>query len=428
MSRLYLDNSATSFPKAPGVYEAMLDYGTRVGASPGRGHYAESREGAKALRRTREAINTLINGENPDHVVFALNTSDALNLAIKGIVRHRRLTQPNRPIHLITTALDHNSVLRPFSAIAADGDAMSGTGGRVTWTILEGDPLTGRVSASDVAAAITTDTALVAIVHASNVAGTLQPIAEIGAVCRAKNVPFLVDAAQSLGHVPLDVRAMHIDLLAFPGHKGLLGPQGTGGLYIRPGIEAILATTREGGTGHLSENDIQPEDMPQKYEAGSHNTIGLVGLGVSVRWLLDHGVSTIRAHEIELGNHLLNAWRDDVASNGPLAALRLLGPTTMHDRVGVFAFTHESIPPAEFAAILESSFGILVRSGLTCAPHAHTLFGTHPSQGGHGAFRLSFGPFVTKDDVSAAIHALRAVCESVSPTTKMSRDSVEATA
>jgi cysteine desulfurase/selenocysteine lyase len=167
--------------------------------------------------------------------------------------------------------------------------------------------------------------------------------------------------------------------------------------------------------------------MPQKYEAGSHNTIGLVGLGISVRWLLDHGVETIRAHEIELGNILLDAWRDDIASNGPLASLRLLGPTTMHDRVGVFAFTHESIPPAEFAAILESSFGILVRSGLTCAPHAHTLFGTHPSQGGHGAFRLSFGPFVTKDDVNAAINALRAVCESVPPA-KMSRDSVEATA
>jgi cysteine desulfurase family protein len=432
MSRLYLDNSATSFPKAPGVYEAMLDYGTRVGASPGRGHYAESREGAKALRRTREAINTLINGENPDHVVFALNTSDALNLAIKGIVRHRRLTEPNRPIHLITTALDHNSVLRPFSAIAADGEATSGAhggkGNQVSWTILEGDPLTGRVSASDIAAAITKDTALVAIVHASNVAGTLQPIAEIGAVCRAKNVPFLVDAAQSLGHVPIDVRAMNIDLLAFPGHKGLLGPQGTGGLYIRPGIESILATTREGGTGHLSENDIQPADMPQKYEAGSHNTIGLVGLGVSVRWLLDHGVENIRAHEIELGNILLNAWRDDVNNSGPLAALRLLGPTTMHDRVGVFAFTHDSIPPAEFAAILESSFGILVRSGLTCAPHAHARFGTHPSQGGLGAFRLSFGPFVTKDDVNTAINALRAVCESVPSSAKMSHDSVEATA
>jgi cysteine desulfurase / selenocysteine lyase len=419
MPRLYLDNSATSFPKAPGVYEAMLDYGTRVGASPGRGHYAESREGARLIRQTREAINTLINGEDPAHVIFTLNTSDALNLAIKGIVRHRRLTKPSEPIHLITTALDHNSVLRPFSALAADGDAMSGASGGaggvggVTWTILEGDPATGRVSASDVAAAITPHTALVAIVHASNVAGTLQPIAEIGSVCRAKGVPFLVDAAQSLGHVPIDVRATNIDLLAFPGHKGLLGPQGTGGLYIRPGIEPLLATWREGGTGHLSEHDTQPDEMPQKYEAGSHNTIGIVGLGAAVRWILERGVDSIRAHEIELGNVLLNAWRDDIANNGPLAALRLLGPTSMHDRVGVFAFTHDTIPPAEFAAILETNFGILVRSGLTCAPHAHTLFGTHPQQGGQGAFRLSVGPFVTEGDLNAAIGALRQICATI---------------
>lgn len=411
--RLYLDNSATSFPKPPGVYEAMLDYGTRVGASPGRGHYAESREGARLIRRTREAINTLIHGESPDHVVFTLNTSDALNLAIKGIVRHCRLTRPGEPIHMVTTALDHNSVLRPLSALGEDG--------RVSWTILDGDSATGRVSAEEVASAITPNTALVAIVHASNVAGTLQPIGEIGAICRGahggRGVAFLVDAAQSLGHVPIDVRAMSIDLLAFPGHKGLLGPQGTGGLYVRPEIEKILATWREGGTGHLSENDVQPDDMPQKYEAGSHNTIGIVGLGAAVRWLLERGIAAVRAHEVELGEILLAELARDAAEGGPLASLRLLGPTSMRDRVAVFAFTHESIPPAEFAAILETQFGILVRSGLTCAPHAHALFGTHPGQGGQGAFRLSFGPFVTREDIREAIAALRAVCESVQGST-----------
>lgn len=409
--RLYLDNSATSFPKPPGVYEAMVDYGTRVGASPGRGHYAESREGARLVRKTREAINILIHGESTDHVIFTLNTSDALNLAIKGIVRQRRLTTPGEPIHIVTTALDHNSVLRPLGAMGDEGD--------VSWTILEGDPTTGRVAANEIARALRRETALVAVVHASNVAGTLQPIGEIGDLCRRANdgrgVPFLVDAAQSLGHVPIDVRAMSIDLLAFPGHKGLLGPQGTGGLYIRPGVEQHLATWREGGTGHLSENDTQPTDMPQKYEAGSHNTIGIVGLGAAVRWLLERGIDSIRAHEVDLGTLFLDAYRHDHEQGGPLAALRLLGPASMHDRVAVFAFTHDTIPPAEFAAILETQFGILVRSGLTCAPHAHTHFGTHPGQGGQGAFRLSFGPFVTMEDVLTAIDALRAVCASVPP-------------
>lgn len=427
MARLYLDNSATSFPKPPGVYEAMLDYATRVGASPGRGFYAESREGARLLRRTRELINRFINGENPDHVVFALNTTDALNIAVKGIVRHRRLAAPAAPIHLLTTALDHNSVLRPFSALADDGG--------IEWTILEGRRGTGRISAGQVAAAIRPDTALVAVVHASNVAGTIQPIAEIGRACRDRNVPFLVDAAQSLGHVPVDVQRMNIDLLAFPGHKGLLGPQGTGALYVRPGVEKIMATWREGGTGHLSEHDVQPHDMPQKFEAGSHNTAGLVGLGAAVQWLLDRGHEALRAHELELIELFLGELRigggkftDDGArtpamggathglgSPGPLSSLTLLGPSRAADRVAVFSFIHDSLAPGEFAAILESQFGILARSGLTCAPHAHTLFGTHPGQGGRGAFRLSFGPFVTRDDVLGAVEALRAVCASVAP-------------
>ena len=415
MPRLYLDNSATSFPKPPGVYEAMLDYATRVGASPGRGFYAESREGARLLRRTRELINRFINGENPDHVVFALNTSDALNIAIKGIVRQRRLTAPGFPFHLVTTALDHNSVLRPFHALVEDGD--------IEWTVLPGQRGTGRVSAEDVAAAIRPNTTLVAIVHASNVAGTLQPIAEIGRVCREKSVPFLVDAAQSLGHVPVDVQRMNIDLLAFPGHKGLLGPQGTGGLYIRPGVEQIMATWREGGTGHLSEHAVQPDDMPQKFEAGSHNTAGLVGLGAAVQWLLDRGIDHLRAHELELIELFMGELRaagvrftDAAPANaGPLSSLTLLGPSRAADRVAVFSFIHDSLAPGEFAAILESQFGILARSGLTCAPHAHELFGTHPAQGGQGAFRLSFGPFITREDVLRAVDALKAVCASVAP-------------
>lgn len=407
-SRIYLDNAATSFPKPPAVYEAMLRYGTRIGASPGRGHYAESREGAKLIRQCRERLNRLINGESADHIVFALNTSDALNLAIKGIARHRRRQRPGEVMELITTAMDHNSVLRPFAALAEDGARL---------IHIDVDPVSGAVDPAAIAVAITPRTALVAVNMASNVTGIIQPVAEIGAICRGASVPYLVDAAQSLGHVPVDVRGMNIDLLAFPGHKGLLGPQGTGGLYIRPGIERMLATTREGGTGSLSEQDVQPDSMPEKYEAGSHNTIGIVGLSEAAAYLLAQGMDAVRAHELALIEFVLADLReggcrlgDAESGGGPLRSLRLLGPAAASERVGVFSFVHESLAPAEIAVILEQQFRILARSGITCAPRAHAALGTLAAQ---GAVRLSIGPFTTTDHLRAAGAALREICASV---------------
>jgi cysteine desulfurase/selenocysteine lyase len=404
MRRIYLDNAATSFPKPPGVYEAMLDYGTRLGASPGRGHYAESREGARLIRLCRERVCTLINGESAAHVVFTLNTSDALNLAIKGVVRQRLLDRPGRRVHLITTAMDHNSVLRPFNALSEHG---------AEWTFVACDSETGLVDPADVARAITPDTALVAVNMASNVSGTLQPVAEIGRVCRGAGVLYLIDAAQALGHVPVDVRSLSCDLLAFPGHKGLMGPQGTGGLYLRPGVERLVATTREGGTGSLSEHDVQPESMPEKYEAGSHNTIGIVGLSRAVEWLLERGVESLRAHElslITLAVDLLHEGGVRVQGRtvrvGPMSGLRLLGPGEPGARVGVLSLAHDTMPPAEVAVLLEQ-LGILVRSGIHCAPHAHAAMGT---LGQYGAFRMSFGPFVTEEDVRTACTALAEVC------------------
>jgi cysteine desulfurase family protein len=413
MRRLYLDNAATSFPKPPGVYEAMLDYGTRLGASPGRGHYAESREGARLIRECRQRINTLINGESADHVVFALNTSDALNLAIKGIARHRRLTKPGQPIHMIASAMDHNSVLRPLNALTEEG---------VRWTCIEADDQTGLLDPAAVAKAITPETALVIINMTSNVSGTIQPVAQVGAICRAAGVPFLVDVAQALGHVPVDVQVLQADLVAFPGHKGLMGPQGTGGLYIRPGIEDILATTREGGTGSQSEHDVQPTSMPEKYEAGSHNTIGIVGLSRAVEWILDHGIGHLRAHEIQLITLMLDQLgaagvriQGREPREGPMGCLRLLGPSEPTARVGVFSLVHETIPPAEIAVMLEQ-LGILCRSGIHCAPRAHETLGTL-GPGGNGAFRLSIGPFITADDIRAACAALEEVCrETAAPT------------
>ncbi|MCC6950415.1 MAG: aminotransferase class V-fold PLP-dependent enzyme [Phycisphaerales bacterium] len=401
-SALYLDNAATSFPKPRAVYDAMVRYGTEVGASPGRGQYRASREGASIIRRCRERLATLLNAEDPGHIVFTLNTTDALNLAIKGVWRQWRLTRPGSPARIVTTAMDHNSVLRPLDALGAEG---------LEVVVVPADPVSGLVNPAAVARAIDGRTALVAVNMASNVGGTIQPVAEIALCCQAAGVPILVDAAQALGHLTVDVRVIGADFVAFPGHKGLLGPQGTGGLYVRPASASLLATTREGGTGSWSESRSQPESMPERFEAGSHNTVGIAGLGEAVQWVLDRGVGALRAHELSLIRLMLEGlraggcrhpgWEADGA--GPLCGFRLLGPAEAERRVGVFGLVHDVLSPPEVAAGLESGFGVLARAGLTCAPLAHETFG---SAAGGGACRLSIGPFVTEPDIERALTAI----------------------
>ncbi len=409
--RLYLDNAATSFPKPAAVHGAMLDYATRLGTTPGRAQYAESREGGRIIRRCRERLVEFFGGESPDHVVFTLNCTDALNLAIKGVVGHRLRTRPGRPVHLVATAMDHNSVLRPLNALAGAG---------VEWTCVEAASGDGHIDPGDVERAITPDTALVIGNHASNVTGVIQPIAEMGALCRQRGVLFLADVAQSLGHVPVDLRAMSIDLLAFPGHKGLLGPLGTGGLYIRPGLEEQIDSLREGGTGTRSEADTQPAFMPDKYEPGSHNAVGIAGLSEAVAYHLDRGIADSRSHEMELMTSLLDGLRaggarihphaDGWTGDGPLADLTLHGPAAPQDRIGVFSLTHAHADPATFAAVLEMKHNILVRAGLHCAPRAHRTLGTLGGPGPAGAVRASLGPFIEIPDIHRLVDGLTAAC------------------
>ncbi len=416
MPRIYLDNAATSFPKPPEVFEAMLRYGTQVGASPGRGQYAESREGAAIIRTCRERLAKFIGNPNPSNIVFALNTSDALNLAIKGVVRAevlraKRASREPR-IRLVTTAMDHNSVLRPFAALAEEGAEV---------VHVACDPASGLIDLDAWREALTPDatkrvgtTTLAAINWVSNVTGTIQPVAEAVAIAKSLGVPTLVDVAQGLGHLPFDQSALGADLVAFPGHKGLLGPQGTGGLSIAPGFEDRVATTREGGTGSIAELDAQPTTMPEKFEAGSHNTIGIAGLSEGVAWLQRRGMQTERTHELSLINRTLECLRDMgvFESNSPL---RLLGPTDPALRVGTFSFVHDTLAPSEFAAILESEFGILSRAGIHCAPLAHQTVGTiKPGEDvfARGATRVSYGPFVTPDDVNSLLAALSEVSRS----------------
>lgn len=394
--RRYFDNAATSFPKPPQVAQAMLRMLTEVGASPGRGAYAEAIEAGRILTRCRDALNRLIHGESADHIVFTLHTTDALNLAIKGLVQHHR--RRGEKVHIVTTMMDHNSILRPMSALKGDD---------IEVALVRVEDAGGRIDPREIERAIRPHTRLVATIHGSNVTGTLQPVAEIGAVCRKRNVPMLVDGAQTIGHLPIDVRAMNIDLLAFPGHKGLLGPLGTGALYLRPGMEEIIDTMREGGTGTASERDIQPTTMPDKYEPGSHNAPGIAGLLAGVEWILERGIDSLWKHEQRLMKLMLE---------GLLAVpgLRLLGSRMIEHRCGVFSMTIEGMEPAELVSVLELEYGILARAGLHCAPRAHETLGTHSTG---GAMRLSLGPFLTDDDVRFATGALAEIARTMTVAT-----------
>ncbi len=387
-SRLYLDNAATSFPKPPEVLAAMVHYAEHIGGSAGRGGYAESRASAAVLQTCRERLNTLFNGENPNHFIFTLNCSDALNLAIQGWLR------PGD--HAICSAMDHNSVLRPLNELVRRGV--------ITQTRVAADPATGWIDPDTIRRAIGPRTRLIALAQASNVTGTLQPIREIGRIARQADVAFLVDAAQSAGHVPIDVRAEPIDFLACAGHKGLLGPLGTGCLYIRPGLEQRLRSVRQGGTGSVSERDTQPDFMPDRFESGSHNAIGIAGLSAGVAWLLEQGVAAIARHERELCGLFIEAV-------GAAPGLRFLGPPGPDGRVGVFSLRIDGFGPRILAAHLEEDFGILTRSGLHCAPGAHRTAGTDQAPPGAaaddvGTTRLSFGPFNTLQDIQFAADAV----------------------
>ena len=387
--RLYLDNAATSFPKPPQVLEAMKDYAERLGASAGRGAYAEALETGDLLASCRREINALFGGESPEHVVFTLNCSDALNLALRGLI------DPFNPGHVVCTAADHNSILRPIHAMAEQWG--------LAFTVVEVDPITTLVDPDDVKRAIRRDTKFVAVTHAGNVTGAVQPIREIGQICREMAVPLVVDAAQSAGHLPIDVRADQIDLLAAPGHKGLMGPLGTGFLYLRPGMEKRVLPLREGGTGSRSDLATHPTDMPDRYEPGSHNAVGLAGLLAGVRWVRGRTVEALQTHERGLIQTFLDA-------TGNIDGLTLYGPAGVADRLGVFSVRVDGIDPQELSAALETGYGLLTRSGVHCAPFAHRALGTLDAG---GTTRLSVGPFTTGQDVRFAADALAQVAAGV---------------
>ena len=381
-ARIYLDNAATSWPKPAEVYAAVDHWQRENGAPAGRGHYDSAAETDGLVLDARRAVAELLGASDPNQVVFTLNGTDALHLAIQGLIR------PGD--HVVTTVVEHNSVLRPLRQLA------DGRGVAVAHVGCDAD---GVVSANDVIAALNSKTKFVVVSHASNVTGALQPIAEIGAELRRRDVTFVVDAAQTLGELPFTVDELWCDLLAAPGHKGLLGPLGTGVLYVRPGVENRLMSIRTGGTGSQSSSTLQPKAMPDKFEAGNLNVPGIVGLGAGVRWLLARGVSSLREHALRRMERL-------TAGLAELAGVRLFGPREVSRRVGVVSLSIDGYDPQEAAAVLAGGFGIESRAGLQCAPLMHKALGTDAAG---GTLRLSVGPFTTDTHIAAALEALRSL-------------------
>lgn len=388
MGRIYMDNAATSFPKPASVLQAMNRYATEIGASAGRGAYREAIESAQVILECRQRLMKFFNGERAEHFIFTLNCSDALNTALKGLVFYQ-LKQGVKP-HCICTRIDHNSVLRPLNAMQDMG--------WITQTRVPVDTKTGLLDPEDIRKAIRPETKLIVVTHASNVTGTLQAIRKISAIAREHGIPFVVDAAQSVGHVPIDVQLEGIDLLATPGHKGLLGAQGTGVLYIRPGMEKLMQPLREGGTGSISEQPYQPEFMPDRFESGSHNAIGIAGLSEGVRWLTERGPEKMLSHDRELMATFIEG-----ISVVEIPGLRYFGPQGVKDRVGVFSVQMEGFTPHQLSKVLENRYGILTRPGIHCAPLAHETIGTVACG---GTTRFSFGPFLSAADVNYATDCL----------------------
>jgi cysteine desulfurase / selenocysteine lyase len=380
---IYLDNAATSFPKPEPVYQALDRFARTQLANPGRAGHRMAVGSERALDDARHALNQLFNGAAPERWIFTLNCTDGLNLAIKGSIR------PGD--HVITSDLEHNSISRPLRKLEKEGV--------ITLTRLASDG--GYLDPQEVRKALTPRTTLVALTHASNVLGTVQPIESIAPIVREAGALLLVDAAQSAGVVPIDLRATPIDLLAFPGHKALYGPTGTGALYVGP--RATPRAWREGGTGGDSSSEVQPELLPYFYEGGTPNVLGVAGLAAGVAWVAGRTPEANRRHEVALLQRVVD-WA--AAADG----WRVAGRWDPATHVGALSLVvPEGITPQDLGAILDTSFDIAVRPGLHCAPYIHRRLGTFPD----GTLRLSPGPFNTPEDIDAFLNALTEITAGV---------------
>lgn len=380
---IYFDNAATSWPKPPEVKKAMVKFMEEIGANPGRSGHLLSIEAARILYETREAFSTLFRVKDPSRIVFTLNATESINLALKGLLR------PGD--HIITSSMEHNSVMRPLRYLEKKGVELS---------ILPCSS-NGTLNPQDAERKIQSNTKMIILNHASNVTGTLLPIKEVGLIARNHNLLFLVDAAQTAGAYPIDMETEKIDLLAFTGHKSLYGPQGTGGLVIGERIEEKEMTPlKQGGTGSRSEFEEQPDFLPDRFESGTPNGVGIAGLLAGIQFVLEKGTEHIRQYESNLIEKLINGLEE-------IPRIKLYGSENKEERMATLSFNIAQLSPSNVSFYLEKEFGILCRPGLHCAPSAHKTMGTFPE----GTVRFSLSYFNTEEEVDRAIDALNSIAK-----------------
>jgi len=377
---IYLDNAATTWPKPEVVYQAVNDCLRQCSGNPGRGGHGSARAATYILYEAREALATLFNIDNPTHIIFTYNATDALNMALLGKLR------PGDRV--VTTAMEHNAVARPLRYLETMG---------VMVHIVPCDH-TGKLNLVAMEDALKSGVQAIVMSHASNVTGTIMPIYEVGQLATKYQTCFIVDAAQTAGVEDINVELCAIDMLAFSGHKGLLGPQGTGGLYVRDGSD--ITPLRYGGTGSISKFDIQPDFLPDKLESGTPNTPGIAGLLRGIDFIRDMGIQNIRAQEGQLVRQLINGLRK-------IKSVIVYGPELAHERTAVVSFAIGKLDSSLVAHRLDIEFGIACRAGLHCAPWAHRCIGTLEK----GVIRFSPGYFNTRDEIVQAIKAIEHIAQ-----------------
>ena len=380
MKYIYLDNASTTFPKAPNVANAMSDYLTNYGININRGSYALAYDVEDIIYTTRQRLNTIFNGHDPSHVIFTQNVTMSLNMVIKGLLKSGD--------HVLVSTMEHNAVMRPLTQLLDNG---------ITFDVIPCD-VTDSIKIDAIESLIRPNTVAIIINHASNVCGTIQPIQSIGALCKAHNLHFIVDAAQTAGVIPINVKACHIDALCFTGHKGLLGPQGIGGIILTKEIAQTLTPLIAGGTGSFSHLETIPTHMPDAFEAGTLNLPGIIGLNEGLTYIESVGMKNIHNHELTLTKTFLEGLRS-------ITGINIIGKQDIQDRTAVVSITIDSMDPASIAYELESTYHIMTRVGLHCAPRSHQTLGTYPE----GTVRFSFGYANTHEDVEATLSALHTI-------------------
>lgn len=379
--KVYLDNAATSYPKPQTVYNSVLNYMTNIGSNIGRGGYSHALQGNRLIYNCRETISNFFNFDKPENVIFTSNITASLNILIKSIVKDGW--------HVITTSMEHNSVLRPLNSLHQSG--------KIELDIIECNAQ-GFLDVEVFRKNIKKNTKLVVMSHSSNVIGSIQPIEKIGNICKEYNIYFIIDTAQTAGVLPIDFYKVNCSALAFTGHKSLLGPQGIGGFVISDSLNEIAVPFIEGGTGSLSESILQPNILPDKFESGTMNAPAIAGLLEGIKFINSEGLQTIFERESHLTNLFINEMRN-------MKDIIVYGSLEQNSRTSAISINSTKIDNSEFGFILDNEYGIMTRTGLHCAPLAHRTIGTFPQ----GTLRFSFGAFNDENDVNYAVSAINSI-------------------